>query len=124
MNEKKDRVTDALNATRAAVEEGIVPGGGTALLRCIGNIDEIKSDNADHAAGVDIVRRALRKPCSTIASNAGVEPAVVVEKVCCSCDFVLKIIITCDRLVRTLKYCCMQAQISSSCSMDMMKTLK
>lgn len=81
VNEKKDRVTDALNATRAAVEEGIVPGGGTALLRCIEHLDKVVAQNPDEAAGIDIIRRALRKPCSTIASNAGVEPAVVVEKV-------------------------------------------
>ena len=81
VNEKKDRVTDALNATRAAVEEGIVPGGGTALLRCIEHLDKVAAQNADQAAGIDIIRRALKKPCSTIASNAGVEPAVVVEKV-------------------------------------------
>ena len=81
VNEKKDRVTDALNATRAAVEEGIVPGGGTALLRCIENLEKIEASNSDQAAGIDIVRRALKKPCSTIAMNAGVEPAVVVEKV-------------------------------------------
>ena len=81
VNEKKDRVTDALNATRAAVEEGIVPGGGTALLRCIEGLEGLKTDSEDQAAGVDIVKRALRKPCGTIASNAGVEPAVIIEKV-------------------------------------------
>lgn len=80
VNEKKDRVTDALNATRAAVEEGIVPGGGTALLRCIEHLENVKTESADQAAGVDIVRRALKKPCGTIASNAGVESAVIVEK--------------------------------------------
>ena len=81
MNEKKDRVTDALNATRAAVEEGLVPGGGVALLRCIPSLDDIKTEGEDHAKGVDLVRRALRKPCQTIAENAGVEAALVVEKV-------------------------------------------
>ena len=81
VNEKKDRVTDALNATRAAVEEGIVPGGGTALLRCIEILEGIKAESEDQAAGVDIVKRALKKPCSTIALNAGVEPAVITEKV-------------------------------------------
>ena len=81
VNEKKDRVTDALNSTRAAVEEGIVPGGGTALLRCIESLDKVTIDNEEQKAGVDIVRAALRKPCAMIASNAGVEPAVVVEKV-------------------------------------------
>lgn len=81
MNEKKDRVTDALNATRAAVEEGLVPGGGVALLRCIPSLDDIKTEGEDQAKGVDLVRRALRKPCQTIAENAGVEAALVVEKV-------------------------------------------
>ena len=85
MNEKKDRVTDALNATRAAVEEGIVPGGGTALLRCIEHLKDVVTTNADQLSGVDIVRRALRKPCGTIASNAGDEPAVIVEKVSWLC---------------------------------------
>ena len=74
-------MTDALNATRAAVEEGIVPGGGTALLRCIESLDGIIVESEDQAAGVDIVKRALKKPCSTIASNAGVESAVIIEKV-------------------------------------------
>lgn len=81
VNEKKDRVTDALNATRAAVEEGIVPGGGVALLRCNQSLDNIKTDNEDQGKGVELVRRALRKPCQTIAENAGVEAALVVEKV-------------------------------------------
>lgn len=81
MNEKKDRVTDALNATRAAVEEGIVPGGGVALLRCVQSLADIKTDSEDQAKGVELIRRALRKPCQTIAENAGVEAALVVEKV-------------------------------------------
>lgn len=81
MNEKKDRVTDALNATRAAVEEGIVPGGGVALLRCNGTLDGIKAENEDQAKGVKLVRRALRKPCQTIAENAGEEGALVVDQV-------------------------------------------
>ncbi|KAM9709841.1 LOW QUALITY PROTEIN: 60 kDa heat shock protein, mitochondrial [Menidia menidia] len=81
VNEKKDRVTDALNATRAAVEEGIVPGGGCALLRCIPALDAINAVNSDQKIGVDIIRRALRIPAMTIAKNAGVEGALVVEKI-------------------------------------------
>lgn len=81
VNEKKDRVHDALNATRAAVEEGIVPGGGTALLRCIPKLDGLKGSNEDQNIGIDIVRRALRMPCMTIAKNAGVDGAMVVAKV-------------------------------------------
>jgi chaperonin GroEL len=81
VNEKKDRVTDALNATRAALEEGIVPGGGTALLRCIDMLANVKTANSDQKTGVDIVARALRTPCMTIAQNAGVDGSVVVQKV-------------------------------------------
>uniref|UniRef100_A0AAZ1XXY6 60 kDa heat shock protein, mitochondrial n=1 Tax=Oreochromis aureus TaxID=47969 RepID=A0AAZ1XXY6_OREAU len=81
VNEKKDRVTDALNATRAAVEEGIVPGGGCALLRCIPALDALKPANSDQKIGVDIIRRALRIPAMTIAKNAGVEGSLVVEKI-------------------------------------------
>lgn len=81
VNEKKDRVTDALNATRAAVEEGIVPGGGVALLRCINHLDDVETKNEDQKIGVEIVRRAMRMPCQTIAENAGVESTLVVEKV-------------------------------------------
>ena len=81
MNEKKDRVTDALNATRAAVEEGIVPGGGVALLRCEQSLQNIKTDNEDQKSGVDLVSKALRMPCQTIAKNAGVEALDVVQKV-------------------------------------------
>lgn len=81
VNEKKDRVHDALNATRAAVEEGIVPGGGTALLRCIPKLDALKGQNDDQNMGIQIVRSALRMPCMTIAKNAGVDAAMVVAKV-------------------------------------------
>ena len=81
VNEKKDRVTDALNATRAAVEEGIVPGGGVALLRCIKQLDNVEAKNEDQKIGIEIVRRAMRMPCQTIAENAGVESTLVVEKV-------------------------------------------
>ena len=82
VNEKKDRVNDALNATRAAVEEGIVPGGGVAPLRCIQSLENLSTSNEDQQKGVELVRRALRKPCQTIAENAGVEAPLVVEKVC------------------------------------------
>src|SRR5690606_22161522 len=81
MKEKKDRVDDALHATRAAVEEGIVPGGGVALLRARKAIDGFKGDNADQDAGISIIRRALEAPLRAIVSNAGEEPSVVVAKV-------------------------------------------
>ena len=81
VNEKKDRVNDALNATRAAVEEGIVPGGGVALLRCLPGLDELKVESMDEKVGVDIVRKALKAPCHIIARNGGVEASLVVEKV-------------------------------------------
>ncbi|CAB3245912.1 unnamed protein product [Arctia plantaginis] len=81
VNEKKDRVNDALNATRAAIEEGIVPGGGAALLRCIPALNQLKPVNRDQAIGISIVKNALRTPCITIASNAGYDGSVVVSKV-------------------------------------------
>src|SRR5690349_20460316 len=81
MKEKKARVEDALHATRAAVEEGIVPGGGVALLRARDAIAKIKTDNEDQAAGVKIVLRALEQPLREIARNAGEEPSVVINKV-------------------------------------------
>jgi len=81
VKEKKDRVDDALNATRAAVEEGIVPGGGVALLKASRVLDGFKGDNADQEAGVAIVRRALQAPIRQIAENAGVEGSIVVGKV-------------------------------------------
>ena len=81
MKEKKDRVDDALHATRAAVEEGIVPGGGVALLRARSALDALKGDNADQDAGIQIVRRALEAPLRAIVANAGEEPSVVVAKV-------------------------------------------
>jgi chaperonin GroEL len=80
MKEKKARVEDAMHATKAAVEEGIVPGGGVALLRCTKIVDALKSDG-DEAVGVRIVRRALEEPLRQIAGNAGQEGAVVVGKV-------------------------------------------
>jgi len=81
MKEKKARVEDALHATRAAVEEGIVPGGGVALLRAKAAVAKIKGDNADQEAGIKIVLRAIEQPLREIARNAGDEPSVVVNKV-------------------------------------------
>ncbi|KVZ58556.1 chaperonin GroEL [Burkholderia ubonensis] len=81
MKEKKDRVDDALHATRAAVEEGIVPGGGVALLRARSAVTSLKGANSDQDAGVHIVLRALEAPLRVIASNAGDEPSVVIAKV-------------------------------------------
>ncbi|WP_185869463.1 chaperonin GroEL [Blattabacterium cuenoti] len=81
MKEKKDRVDDALNATRAAVEEGIVAGGGVALVRSIKALDNIKVDNSDQDTGVQIVRRSLEEPLRQIVANAGGEGSVVVAKV-------------------------------------------
>jgi chaperonin GroEL len=81
VKEKKDRVDDALNATRAAVEEGIVPGGGTALLRAKAAVAKLQSDNADVNAGIKIVLRALEAPIRQIAENAGVEGSIVVGKI-------------------------------------------
>merc|ERR1739845_131850 len=80
VNEKKDRVVDALNATRAAVEEGIVPGGGKALLHCSNLLDDVATSapNMDQRIGVEIIQKALRSPLSTIVANAGEEGAVVV----------------------------------------------
>src|SRR5216684_4230598 len=81
MKEKKARVEDALHATRAAVEEGIVPGGGVALIRCLGAIDGVKPENDDERIGVDIVKRAIEYPTRALAENAGVEGSVVVQEV-------------------------------------------
>ncbi|EPY88147.1 heat shock protein, mitochondrial precursor (Hsp60) isoform 4-like protein [Camelus ferus] len=81
VNEKKDRVTDALNATRAAVEEGIVLGGGCALLRCIPALDSITPANEDQKIGIEIIKRTLKIPAMTIAKNAGVEGSLIVEKI-------------------------------------------
>jgi len=79
---KKDRITDALNATRAAVEEGIVLGGGVALLRCLKVLDNNPGAiNEDQRIGMEIVRKALRMPCATIAKNAGKDGSIIVEKV-------------------------------------------
>ena len=81
MKEKKARVEDALHATRAAVEEGIVPGGGVALIRCLAAIDTVKGSNDDERIGVDIVKRAIEFPTRALADNAGVEGSVIVEEV-------------------------------------------
>jgi len=81
MKEKKARVEDALHATRAAVEEGIIPGGGVAYLRTIKKLDEVKTENEDQKIGVEIVRRALEEPIRQIVENAGLEGSVVVNKV-------------------------------------------
>jgi chaperonin GroEL len=81
MKEKKDRVDDALHATRAAVEEGIVPGGGVALIRAIASLNNFKGENEDETTGIDIVRRSLESPLRTISENAGVEGSVVAMKV-------------------------------------------
>jgi chaperonin GroEL len=81
MKEKKDRVDDALHATRAAVEEGIVAGGGVALIRALDSLDGFKGLNDDENAGISIIRQSLEYPLRVIAENAGVEGSVVVLKV-------------------------------------------
>ena len=81
MKEKKDRVEDALNATRAAVEEGIIPGGGVALVRAETVLEKVKGENEDEVTGIRIVARAIEEPIRTIAANAGKEGSVIVQKV-------------------------------------------
>ena len=81
MKEQKDRVDDALCATRAAIEEGIVPGGGVAYIRAIDALEGLKGDNADETTGIEIIKRAVEEPLRQIVSNAGKEGAVVVQKV-------------------------------------------
>jgi chaperonin GroEL len=81
MKEKKARVDDALHATRAAVEEGIVPGGGVAYIRTIESLEKLKSANDDEETGIQIIRRALEEPLRQIAINAGLEGSIVVQKV-------------------------------------------
>ena len=81
MKEKKDRVDDALSATRAAIAEGIVPGGGVAYIRALASLESLKGDNDDEQTGIAIVQRAIEEPLRQIARNAGVEGAVVVQKV-------------------------------------------
>ena len=81
MKEKKDRVDDALHATRAAVEEGIVPGGGVAFIRTIPSLEKLKADNDDQLTGINIVRRALEEPLRIIVGNAGGEGSIIVQKI-------------------------------------------
>jgi len=81
MKEKKDRVDDALHATRAAVEEGIVPGGGVAYIRAIESLDAVKFDNADEKTGIAIIRRAIEEPLRQIVANAGLEGSIIIQKV-------------------------------------------
>ena len=81
MKEKKDRVDDALSATRAAIAEGIVPGGGVAYIRCVAKLEDLKGDNDDETTGILIVKRAIEEPLRQIVANTGVEGAVVVQKV-------------------------------------------
>jgi len=81
MKEKKDRVDDALSATRAAIEEGIVPGGGVAYIRAIDSLSNIKADNDDEQTGIEIIKRAIEEPLRQIVANAGKEGAVIVQKV-------------------------------------------
>ena len=87
VKEKKDRVDDALHATRAAVEEGILPGGGVALLRAVKALDGVQTANADQRVGVDIVRRAIEAPVRQIAENAGAEGSIIVGKLREKADF-------------------------------------
>ena len=81
MKEKKDRIDDALSATRAAIEEGIVPRGGVAYIRAIESLEKLKGENEDETTGIEIIKRAIEEPLRQIAANAGVEGAVVVNKV-------------------------------------------
>jgi chaperonin GroEL len=81
MKEKKDRFDDALHATRAAIEEGIIPGGGVGYLRAIKVVEKMKGDNDDETTGIGIVKRALEEPLRIIVENAGLDGAVVVQKV-------------------------------------------
>jgi len=87
VKEKKDRVDDALHATRAAIEEGILPGGGVALLRAVKSLDGLKTENDDQRVGVDIVRRAIEAPVRQIAENSGAEGSIVVGKLREKTDF-------------------------------------
>jgi chaperonin GroEL len=81
MKEKKARVEDALHATRAAVEEGIVPGGGVAYLRTLGKLDGLTTENNDQVTGINIIRRAVEAPIRQILDNAGLEGSVIVAKI-------------------------------------------
>ena len=81
MKEKKARVEDALHSTRAAVEEGVVPGGGSALIRCLEAVSKLKGENDDQNVGINIAKKAFEAPLRQIVSNAGEEPSVIVNKV-------------------------------------------
>ena len=81
MKEKKDRVDDALSATRAAIAEGIVPGGGVTYIRCIEMLESLKGENEDETTGIEIVKRAIEAPLRQIVANAGLEGAVILQKV-------------------------------------------
>ena len=81
MKEKKDRVDDALHATRAAVEEGVIPGGGVALIRAAAALEKLKGENEDQNTGIAIIKTAIEAPLRTIVSNAGLEGSVIVQKV-------------------------------------------
>jgi len=81
MKEKKDRVDDALHATRAAVEEGIVPGGGVAYIRAIESLEGLKGENVDETTGIQIVKRAIEEPLRQIVVNSGIEGSIVVQKI-------------------------------------------
>ena len=81
MKEKKDRVDDALAATKAAVEEGVIPGGGVGYIRALDALEKLKGDNEDQQTGIEIIRKAIQAPLRQICENAGVEGSVVVNKV-------------------------------------------
>ena len=81
LKEKKDRFDDALHATRAAIEEGIVPGGGIAYIRCIESLDDVKYNNEDEKTGINIIRKVLEEPLRIIIKNAGGEPSVILNEV-------------------------------------------
>jgi chaperonin GroEL len=81
MKEKKDRVDDALHATRAAVEEGIVPGGGVAYIRAVASLEKLKGANEDENTGIQIVRRAIEEPLRQIVKNSGIEGSIVVQRI-------------------------------------------
>ncbi|MCY1507960.1 60 kDa chaperonin 5 [compost metagenome] len=87
MKERKDRVDDAMHATRAAVEEGVLPGGGVALLRAVKALDNTQTENADQRHGIDLVRRAIEAPVRQIAENAGAEGSIIVGKLREKTDF-------------------------------------
>uniref|UniRef100_A0AC34EZQ4 Heat shock protein 60 n=1 Tax=Panagrolaimus sp. ES5 TaxID=591445 RepID=A0AC34EZQ4_9BILA len=103
VNEKKDRVTDALCATRAAVEEGIVPGGGVALLRALKKLESVKADNEDQQRGMKIIQKAVRQPITTIVANAGIEPAAVIEKVIANTEINYGYDAMCDKFVNMIE---------------------